>query len=110
MWLIRLDSFYYALLAFTISFAGYEGEIMRGAFLGVPRGELEAARAYRHVALEGTDTRMVPARRAPCASHACRRTGAATEVDTARLYRHGHGPDGRHHEDHARTPSASSSL
>jgi polar amino acid transport system permease protein len=33
-------------LAFTISFAGYEGEIMRGAFLGVPRGELEAARAF----------------------------------------------------------------
>jgi polar amino acid transport system permease protein len=46
MWLIRLDAFYYAVLAFTISFAGYEGEIMRGAFLGVPRGELEAARAF----------------------------------------------------------------
>ena len=45
MWLIRLDAFWYALLAFTMSFAGYEGEIMRGAFLGVPRGELEAARA-----------------------------------------------------------------
>jgi polar amino acid transport system permease protein len=45
-WLIRLDAFYYALLAFTLSFAGYEGEVMRGAFLGVPRGELEAARAY----------------------------------------------------------------
>ena len=46
MWLIRLDGFYYAVLALTLSFAGYEGEIMRGAFLGVPRGELEAARAY----------------------------------------------------------------
>ena len=46
MWLIRLDAFYYAVFAFTISFAGYEGEIMRGAFLGVPRGELEAARAF----------------------------------------------------------------
>jgi polar amino acid transport system permease protein len=46
MWLIRLDAFYYALLAFTLSFAGYEAEIMRGAFLGVPRGELEAARAF----------------------------------------------------------------
>ncbi len=45
MWLVRLDAFYYALLAFTLSFAGYEAEIMRGAFLGVPRGELEAARA-----------------------------------------------------------------
>ena len=46
MWLIRMDAFYYALLAFTLSFAGYEGEVMRGAFLGVPRGELEAARAF----------------------------------------------------------------
>lgn len=46
MWLIRLDAFYYALFAFTLSFAGYEAEIMRGAFLSVPRGELEAARAF----------------------------------------------------------------
>lgn len=46
IWLIRLDAIYYAILAFTLSFAGYEGEIMRGAFLGVPRGELEAARAF----------------------------------------------------------------
>jgi polar amino acid transport system permease protein len=46
LWLIRLDAFYYALLAFTLSFAGYEGEVMRGAFLGVPRGEIEAARAF----------------------------------------------------------------
>lgn len=46
LWLIRLDAFWYALLAFTLSFAAYEGEIMRGAFLAVPRGELEAARAF----------------------------------------------------------------
>jgi polar amino acid transport system permease protein len=45
MWLIRLDAFYYALVAFILSFAGYEAEVMRGAFLSVPRGELEAARA-----------------------------------------------------------------
>lgn len=36
----------YALFALTMSFAGYEGEVMRGAFAGVPRGELEAARAF----------------------------------------------------------------
>lgn len=36
----------YGLLALTLSFAGYEGEVMRGAFAGVPRGELEAARAF----------------------------------------------------------------
>jgi polar amino acid transport system permease protein len=46
MWLIRLDAIYYGLLGFTLSFAGYEAEIMRGAFLSVPRGELEAARSY----------------------------------------------------------------
>lgn len=46
MWPVLREGFYYAALAFTLSFAGYEGEVMRGAFLGVPRGELEAARAY----------------------------------------------------------------
>jgi polar amino acid transport system permease protein len=45
-WPILSDGFYYAVLALTLSFAGYVGEIMRGAFLGVPKGELEAARAY----------------------------------------------------------------
>lgn len=45
-WLIRLDGFYYALVALSLNFAGYVGEVMRGAFLSVPRGELEAARAF----------------------------------------------------------------
>ncbi len=44
-WLLRLDAIYYVLLAFTMNFAGYEGEIMRGAFLSVPRGEIEVAQA-----------------------------------------------------------------
>ena len=43
---ILVSAWPYALLAFTLNFAGYEGEIMRGAFAGVPKGELEAARAY----------------------------------------------------------------
>jgi polar amino acid transport system permease protein len=46
MWPVLREGLFYAMLAFTLSFAGYEGEVMRGAFLGVPRGELEAARAY----------------------------------------------------------------
>ncbi len=46
MWLIRLDALYYGLAIFTLNFAAYEAEIMRGAFLSVPRGELEAARSY----------------------------------------------------------------
>ncbi len=36
----------YGFTALMISFAAYEAEVMRGAFAGVPRGELEAARAY----------------------------------------------------------------
>ena len=36
----------YGVAALTISFAAYEGEVMRGAFAGVPAGELEAARAF----------------------------------------------------------------
>jgi polar amino acid transport system permease protein len=46
LWPVLREGYFYALLALTISFAGYEGEIMRGAFLGVPKGELEAAKAF----------------------------------------------------------------
>ncbi len=45
LWPILREAFPYAVLAFSLSVAGYEGEIMRGAFRGVPKGELEAARA-----------------------------------------------------------------
>lgn len=45
LWPYLRDGFNYALLAFILSFAAYEGEIMRGGFLAVPKGELEAARA-----------------------------------------------------------------
>jgi polar amino acid transport system permease protein len=44
-WPILREGFYYAVLAFSLNEAGYAGEIMRGAFLSVPKGELEAARA-----------------------------------------------------------------
>ena len=46
LWPILRDAFPYAILAFSLSVAGYEGEVMRGAFKGVPKGELEAARAF----------------------------------------------------------------
>lgn len=45
-WPILREGYFYALLSFTLNEAGYGGEIMRGAFLSVPKGELEAARAY----------------------------------------------------------------
>jgi polar amino acid transport system permease protein len=46
LWPVLREGFFYAALAFTLSFAGYEGAIMRGAFASVPKGELEAARAF----------------------------------------------------------------
>jgi polar amino acid transport system permease protein len=45
LWPILRQAWPYAVLALTISYAGYEGEVMRGAFKSVPRGQLEAAKA-----------------------------------------------------------------
>lgn len=46
IWPVLREGIFYAALAFTLSFAGYEGAVMKGAFLSVPKGELEAARAF----------------------------------------------------------------
>jgi len=46
LWPYLRQAWPYALLALTLSFAGYEGEVMRGAFSGVDRGQIEAARAF----------------------------------------------------------------
>ncbi|SCW55713.1 ABC transporter permease [Ancylobacter rudongensis] len=46
LWPYLREAWPYGVAALTLSFAAYEGEVMRGAFAGVPRGELEAARAY----------------------------------------------------------------
>jgi polar amino acid transport system permease protein/octopine/nopaline transport system permease protein len=40
------NGLWYALFAFSINTAGYTGEILRGAIMGVPHGEIEAARAF----------------------------------------------------------------
>jgi len=46
LWPYLREAWPYGVLSLTLSFAGYEGEVMRGAFAGVPYGELEAARSY----------------------------------------------------------------
>jgi len=46
MWPVLREGFFYATLAFTLNFAGYEAAVMKGAFASVPKGELEAARAF----------------------------------------------------------------
>ena len=46
LWPYLRQAWPYGVLSLTLSYAGYEGEVMRGAFAGVPRGQLEAARAF----------------------------------------------------------------
>jgi polar amino acid transport system permease protein len=46
LWPYLREGFWYVVLALTLSVAGYVGEIIRGALLSVPRGEIEAGRAY----------------------------------------------------------------
>lgn len=40
------DAIYYAVFALAINTAGYTGEILRGAILAVPHGEIEAGKAF----------------------------------------------------------------
>jgi polar amino acid transport system permease protein/octopine/nopaline transport system permease protein len=40
------DGLWYALFAFSINTAGYTGEILRGAIMAVPHGEIEAGKAF----------------------------------------------------------------
>jgi polar amino acid transport system permease protein len=46
LWPYLRQAWPYAILALTLSYAGYEGEVMRGAFSSVQRGQLEAGRAF----------------------------------------------------------------
>ncbi|MFC3180365.1 ABC transporter permease [Cypionkella sinensis] len=45
MWPILRQAWPYAVIALSLSVAGYEGEVLRGAFKSVPHGQLEAAKA-----------------------------------------------------------------
>ncbi|MDI9244429.1 ABC transporter permease [Marinobacter sp. CHS3-4] len=45
-WDIFREAFYPALLAFTLNTAAYTTEIIRGAIISTPNGEIEAAKAY----------------------------------------------------------------
>ena len=45
LWWFFRDSFYCCIFAFTLNTAAYQAEILRGAILAVPKGQLEAARA-----------------------------------------------------------------
>jgi His/Glu/Gln/Arg/opine family amino acid ABC transporter permease subunit len=46
LWPYLRDGFWYGVIALSLNTAGYSGEILRGAILAVPHGEVEAARAF----------------------------------------------------------------
>ncbi|MDS9469331.1 ABC transporter permease subunit [Paracoccus sp. MBLB3053] len=46
LWPYLREAWPYGVASLAISFAAYEGEVMRGAFAGVPAGELQAGRAF----------------------------------------------------------------
>lgn len=46
LWPILRQAWPYAVLALSLSYAGYEGEVMRGAFSSVNKGQLEAAHSF----------------------------------------------------------------
>jgi len=46
LWPYLREGFFYAALALIVNTAGYSGEILRGAIQAVPRGEIEAGRAF----------------------------------------------------------------
>jgi His/Glu/Gln/Arg/opine family amino acid ABC transporter permease subunit len=46
LWPYLREGFFYAALALVVNTAGYSGEILRGAIQAVPRGEIEAGRAF----------------------------------------------------------------
>ena len=45
LWPIVREGFFFAALSFTLNYAAYEAEVLRGALLAVPKGELEAGRS-----------------------------------------------------------------
>jgi His/Glu/Gln/Arg/opine family amino acid ABC transporter permease subunit len=46
LWPYLREGFWYGVIALSLNTAGYSGEIIRGAILAVPHGEIEAARAF----------------------------------------------------------------
>jgi His/Glu/Gln/Arg/opine family amino acid ABC transporter permease subunit len=69
LWPFLRESWYCAILAFTLNTAAYQSEIFRGAILAVPHGEIEAARSvgmspallYRRIVLPRAFRYALPA-------------------------------------------------
>ena len=69
LWVVLREAYWCALIAFTLNTAAYTTEILRGAIVAAPHGEIEAARAcgmstpllFRRILLPGAFRRALPA-------------------------------------------------
>jgi len=69
LWVIFKEAYWCALIAFALNTAAYTAEIIRGAIVQTPRGEIEAAKAsgmntftlYRRIILPSAFRRALPA-------------------------------------------------
>ena len=69
LWVIFKQAYWCALIAFSLNTAAYTAEIIRGAIVQTPRGEIEAAKAsgmsnftlYRRIVLPSAFRRALPA-------------------------------------------------
>lgn len=69
LWSVLREAYWCALIAFTLNTAAYTTEILRGAIVSAPHGEIEAARAcgmstpllFRRILLPGAFRRALPA-------------------------------------------------
>ncbi|WP_316675580.1 ABC transporter permease [uncultured Tolumonas sp.] len=46
MWPVLREGFFFAAVAFTLNYAAYEAVVLRAALLSVPKGEIEAGKAF----------------------------------------------------------------
>jgi polar amino acid transport system permease protein len=89
-WPILRQDWPYAVLALSLSVAGYEGEVMRGAFKGVPHGQLEAAKAMGMPRFHHLPPDLAAAGAASRVADPGRRDGVADEGDAIGRDDHGH--------------------
>ena len=69
LWVIFKEAYWCALIAFALNTAAYTAEIIRGAIVQTPRGEIEAAKAmgmndfnlYKRIILPSSFRRALPA-------------------------------------------------